>query len=447
MGVLLRIAARNLLQARRRTLLLGVAIAGVTSLLVVLLSLSSGLTETLIRNATTLDTGHVNVGGFYKVRSGTASPMISGAPELRKIIEESVPGLVHVAERQRGWASVVGPTGANLAAAVGGIDIANEPRIKEVLRPAEEREYEEGGAAVVKGSLDRLAEPDTIALFADQARKLEVDVGDVVTMAAPTFRGAQNTADLTVVAVLRNAGMMSSWYLFVPTSTLRKLYALREDNLGAFYLYLDDIERADEVMVQLREAFAAKGHRLMEHQGAPYWMKFESVAGEDWTGQKLDLTTWKDETSYMSWVLAAFDSISLFLVAVLMGIIGVGIVNAMWMSVRERTREIGTLRAVGMSRRRVLAMFLLEGMLLGLAATTVGGLAGAALAAGLGAAGIELADAFRMILMSDTLVLSPRVGHVVGAVLGLSLVTTLATFGPALRASRMRPITAIHHLG
>jgi ABC-type lipoprotein release transport system permease subunit len=120
----------------------------------------------------------------------------------------------------------------------------------------------------------------------------------------------------------------------------------------------------------------------------------------------------------------------------------------MWMAVRERTREIGTLRAIGMSRRRVLGLFLCEGLLLGLAATVVGALVGAGLGLGLDALHVELSnEAARMILMSDTLHLRVSGGQVFGAVALLTVLTTLATLGPALRASRMRPITAIHHLG
>jgi ABC-type lipoprotein release transport system permease subunit len=294
----------------------------------------------------------------------------------------------------------------------------------------------------------RLAEPGTIALFADQAKKLEVGVGDTVTLSAPNFRGTSNTADVVVVAVLRNVGVMSSWYLFTPASTVRGLYSLKEDNAGVLLLYLKDIARADETMAKLRAAYLEKGYRVMEHQGDPYYMKFETVAGEDWTGQKLDLTTWSDEVSFLRWIIQAFDSISLFLAAILMGIIGVGIVNAMWMAVRERTREIGTLRAIGMSRRRVLGLFLYEGLLLGFGATLLGALVGAGIGLGLDALHLELAnEAARTILMSDTLHLRVSAAQVVGAVAILTVLTTLATFGPALRASRMRPITAIHDIG
>ena len=77
----LTIAFRNLVQHQRRTLFLGLAIAAVTALLVLLTGLSTGVRETMIDTATTLSTGHVNVGGFYKV---TAGPGGAGGDRLQE---------------------------------------------------------------------------------------------------------------------------------------------------------------------------------------------------------------------------------------------------------------------------------------------------------------------------------------------------------------------------
>ena len=78
MTQLLLIALRNLGSHKRRTLLLGGAIAGVTALLVVLMGLSNGIQTTTVETATTLMTGHVNVAGFYKVTAGQSAPVVWG---------------------------------------------------------------------------------------------------------------------------------------------------------------------------------------------------------------------------------------------------------------------------------------------------------------------------------------------------------------------------------
>ena len=77
MRTLVLIAARNLVQSRKRSLMLGSAIASVTLLLVLLGGLASGIQSTMLRAATTLATGHVNIGGFFKITTGQASPVVT----------------------------------------------------------------------------------------------------------------------------------------------------------------------------------------------------------------------------------------------------------------------------------------------------------------------------------------------------------------------------------
>ena len=88
---LLLIALRNLGSHKRRTLLLGGAIAGVTALLVVLMGLSNGIQTTTVETATTLMTGHVNVAGFYKVTAGQSAPVVTGFPALQQKLLQEVP--------------------------------------------------------------------------------------------------------------------------------------------------------------------------------------------------------------------------------------------------------------------------------------------------------------------------------------------------------------------
>ena len=99
----LTIAIRNLVQHRRRTLFLGAAIAAVTALLVLLSGLSTGVRETMIDTATTLSTGHVNVGGFYKVTAGQAAPVVTDYKKVLAVVEKAVPEMDYAVERGRGW--------------------------------------------------------------------------------------------------------------------------------------------------------------------------------------------------------------------------------------------------------------------------------------------------------------------------------------------------------
>src|SRR5271169_6106578 len=107
MSQLFLIAFRNLLTHRRRTLMLGGAIAGVTMLLVVLLGLLNGIRSTILESATTLMTGHVNVGGFFKVTAGQSAPVVTHYQKVLDLVRAKVPEIDFVTERGRGWAKAV----------------------------------------------------------------------------------------------------------------------------------------------------------------------------------------------------------------------------------------------------------------------------------------------------------------------------------------------------
>lgn len=445
MGVLIQIALRNLMKARLRTLFLGSALGLVTTLLILLLALSQGVTDTMIRSATTLSSGHVNVAGWFKAKVGDAAPLVTDRTELRKIVEANTPGLDYVVDRGRGWGRVISDT-SSLNSGLTGVDIADETHLAERLQLAPESDYKEGGRDAIVGDLNGLAREDGMLLFAAQAKRLEVDVGDVVTVTVELLSGARNTSEFTVVAVAKDIGMLSNWSVFVNQAGIRKLYALGPDVTGALEIHLTDHTKSTEVMKHLRGVLAEKGYEVMDHDPQAFFMKFETVQGEDWTGQKLDLTIWRDEVSFMAWLLLLIDAGAFLLMVILSLIIAVGITNSMMMSVRERTSEIGTLRAIGMSRSRVLVMFLMESILLGLGSTLLGGLLGMGIAAAVDAAQFTITSvAVQAILMSDKLHLVATPGQLIGAMLAFSIVASLASFLPAFRASRLQPVKAIQH--
>ena len=430
----LQIAARSLVRHTRRNLLLGGAIAAVTALLVVMGGLTEGIRDAMLESATTLMTGHVNVGGFFKITSGTAAPLVTDYQAVLAETRRLVPEVEYVTVRGRGWAKAVSET-SSMDLVLGGVDIAREPGLRRVLR-------------IEEGNLDDLARPGGILLFEDQAKRLQVRTGDAITLSAPTARGVSNTADVRVAVVARNVGILSSFNAFLPTETLLRLYQLNPSSTGAIQLYLRDVSKAGQVAARLRSGLAEAGWRVMEADPAPYWEKLMGkVNSEDWVGQKLDVTTWEDEMTFMSWILKAVLALTAILIFILLVIVVIGILNTLAIAIRERTREIGTLRAIGMQRRRVLWLFLLESALLGAAGAVAGALAGAGVAAAVNAAHVAVPESVQMFLMQQHLTMTVLAPAVVRDVAFVVAVTTGAALLPALHAARLKPITAMHHVG
>jgi putative ABC transport system permease protein len=430
----LQIAARNLTRHTRRNLFLGGALAAVTGLLVLLGALTSGMEAAMMQSATTLMTGHVNVGGFFKITSAATAPLVSDYPRVLEEVRRHAPEIEYVTVRGRGWAKAVSEA-TSMDLVLAGVDVREEPTFPEVLRMRE-------------GRLEDLAQPGTVLLFEGQAERLKVKVNDVITLSAPTARGVNNTADVRVAAIARNVGLLSAFSAFIEAGTLRELYGLNVATTGAIHLYLEDQRRAPAVAARLRAALAGAGFRVMDPEAQPYWMKLmQTVPSEDWTGQKLDVTTADDEMGQFKQFILALRVVTNLLVIILMLVVVIGILNTLAIAIRERTREIGTLRAIGMQRRKVLWLFLLETALLGATGCAAGALAAAGIGAALNSAGITLPESAQIFLAQErlTFLLAPRA--ILADGLLLAGITVAASIFPARRAARLRPVTAMHHVG
>jgi len=430
-----RIALRSLFQHRRRTSFLVVAIAGVTGLMVLLTALSTGVSETMFRTVTTLSTGHINVGGFYKVTANQSGPVVTEYTKVIDVIRKNVPELDHLTHRGRGWAKIISDSGSTQAG-MAGIDIDNEPDFKRSVK-------------VLSGNIEDLAQPNTMLVFESQVERLKVKVGDAVTISAQTNRGVANTIDCRIVAIAKDMGLLSKFGVYLPVNTIRALYQLRPDTTGVIHIYLKPgaLDDAGAIAARLRKTLEISGYRVREPDANPFWLKFQSVNREDWTGQKLDVTTWDEEFSFLTKTLMIVDGLKFVLLVILLAIVIIGIMNTMWIAIRERTREIGTLRAIGMQRWGVLRLFLLESFQLGAIGTMLGALVGAGVALLLNSAKIDLPLTVQLFLMSDTLYLAVHADMLVRAAIMITFITTLAALYPAYRAARLRPVSAMSHFG
>jgi len=152
--------------------------------------------------------------------------------------------------------------------------------------------------------------------------------------------------------------------------------------------------------------------------------------------------------STLSGTLTTFFTI-IGLVALLAG--GFGVVNTMMISVSERTREIGTLKAIGARQGQIMKIFVSEAFLIGVIGACTGILigllvsfalpsfTGAASTSGLGGAGV-------VGLFRGTLTASISPGLVLlSLALGIS-VGVIAGLYPAWRASKMNPVEALRHV-
>lgn len=130
----------------------------------------------------------------------------------------------------------------------------------------------------------------------------------------------------------------------------------------------------------------------------------------------------------------------LFLIVV---VAAFNIVSTLVMVVVDRTREIGILKSMGMTNRRILHVFMLQGVWIGVIGTTVGTILGCVLS--------WILDTYEIIRIPpdvyfiDRLPVSLQLPDVVFIFLASIAVAFAATIYPAIQASRLEPVEAIRH--
>ncbi len=150
---------------------------------------------------------------------------------------------------------------------------------------------------------------------------------------------------------------------------------------------------------------------------------------EDKMGDTVTVISFESAQELVGEVLGTIEAVLGGIAAISLIVAGVGIINTMTVSVLERTREIGVLKAIGAKSRDVLFMFLSEAVVTGLAGGVAGSIFGVALSQ----------------IIGDYINLPPSPSIALGVyVVGFAVVTSVVSgLYPAWRASNLNPVEAL----
>lgn len=250
------------------------------------------------------------------------------------------------------------------------------------------------------------------------AEILSLKEGSDASVLVSTIHGQANASDLVVsdVFVTGNAGTEDK-FLYVPLSLARTLY--------------DADERADRLTILLPST------NLLEEQRAAL---LQSLNG---AGFQVKISTWQELSAFYRQVKSMFDMIFGFLLVIVITIVVMSITNAMSMSVVERTKEIGTLRAIGMRRSGIVRLFAAEAVLLVVLGCAIGLLL--TLAVRYGVHGLDISYQPPNSTDRVPLLIGLDIGKSAIAASVLSMLGVLAAYVPAWRAARNPIIDSLAH--
>jgi putative ABC transport system permease protein len=398
MTTLLLIAIRNLLRNRRRTAItLGAMLLGVT-VSVVVRGLLNGIDEGMRDQAIQASSGAVQIHRAGYLENVLSTPLGLDMPAGEELLHQvrGVPGVAAAAPRLQ-FAGTLSVGEESVFLAVQGLD----PVAEAAVCPLRAETLEPGS---------RFGDPAGVVLSRPLLEATAARPGTAAVFLAPDQDGALNGVEARVTGGLRGGGLESRTGL-VPLALAQELLRM-PGRATEIAVAVKDLRQAPEVAARLRQTL----------------------------GERFEVHTWDQVLGGVKDAFARHDLVSRIIAVVFVVLMLLGISNTMLMSALERTREIGTMMAVGLRRSRVLRLILFEALVLGAMGSGAGGLLGALIIAWL---------AHRHIVVSSPVGLafhfvpSVSAGYVVTLVAVVAVGAVLSSLYPAWRASRLRPVQAL----
>jgi putative ABC transport system permease protein len=185
-----------------------------------------------------------------------------------------------------------------------------------------------------------------IGLSTGLANKLDLTFGSDAIAMAPTVEGQINALDAQVFQMFKAPNeAIANQLMIVTLKFAQTLYDT--SSVDRLTVLLDDTEKTEKVRASLTQMLTQRG-------------------------MKVEVKTWREIATFYDRTKNMFDIIFLFIFVIVFVIVVMSVINTISMAVMERTREIGTFRALGIKRRSIVLLFAIESAMLGLFGSVLG---------------------------------------------------------------------------
>lgn len=581
MKLILSLSLRNLFRQKRRSFLLGIAICFGMSILVIVNSFSHGMTDNLLNGKIIYLTGHIEVAVMEKSRM--LNRIIRDKDKLINIIKSNIEGIKEINESFAIYTRIIG--------------IGRADNLVIVASNGKKETMEFLRSEKLSGEVNDFLRSDIenpVIIYSDKAKFLNVKVNDILKIRLTTVTGQQQSARLTVVAILKTTNMLESFTVYANLRDLKNLLCLRPQETGALqinfnklddpkfvikqadklhnflkpgmavisgsisnrkftdqatvlgistsedskklltqnlklirggipdgksekcamitsdlakklylkegdsfilnhkkkfedktaentyrvaaifdsdkipsknlvllqedYFYKTYLEDMPEDIDKTKEAYIQYTKSALSPVLAPEYKLLSRTANEEdlrrklvnmsktrWKGPTMDVHTMYESASQILDLEQALNYITLIAVLVLFFIILIGVINTLRMTIRERTREIGTVRAIGMQKNDVRNSFIMETVLLSFF-SCIGGIILSFVMMWIASQfTIEIDSVLTLFLVHKHLYFLPTFGSITGNLLLILFITAVTAYFPSRRAANLSAAEALRH--
>jgi len=424
-GAILRIALRNLVRQKARYRILGLAIAFGCAVITIVYGALGGMRQSLEEKA------KIYYGGDFSILGNVKNSDLEIA-DPQEVIDalEALPGRPVRASPRIDYRT-------NVFLSFGG-DSVHLRMVTGVAWDREERNfrtfnYVAGGPAGMKGS-------NGILISAPVAKMLRARIGDDLLLLVDTTTGQRNSASLTLRGIYKDSSLFGYYTSYMDIDYLRQAILAAPGSatyVGGYY------QRNEKAAFPLKRIQATLEKTLpMFPLFAVKTELYATRDASDWKGVKYSLIGLDSHIAQINQVVEVITLLLFALACLLMGTVVLGVVNTYRVVVFERTKEIGTMRAMGMQRPIVVRLFLLEAGMLAVVASILGVAIGIGILSLLSTIDLSWLPGFDVFLSNGRIAWEMAPGAMLAVALVMLAAVLAAAAGPSARASSIEPVQA-----
>lgn len=409
---LFKIAIRNLMRYKRRTLLTSSLIAVGVMFVLVFVAASGSFKYIMIGQITDSMLGHLQVHKRGYVASIDSLPLtlnLSAKQEekLEKTIKE-IPEIEAFSPRIKFggmFSNFIETTNIRINGVYPDKEVATVPLFLSRIK--------QGEKAIKK---DEILIPELLA------NGLKVKVGDTVVVIATNRDGSVNGKQFVVGGIIESVTGPGGRDGYMHIEDAVEVLRMEEMEISEVAVRLKDFGKLNAVNDKMDKLLSKE----LNKQGKPIF----------------DVRTWERLSPFYN-VARMIDVMTFFIKIMLIAIVLISIMNVMIMAVFERIREIGTIAAIGTMPEKILSLFLIEGFSLGVSGAVAGNILAIIIVFVINVVKITF-DFGRQ----TGLALSPslKVDDMIFISAIAIIASVIAALQPALKASKMEPVEALRHV-
>ena len=405
MGIFIKLAWRNMFRNKRRTILASLAIGVGLAALIFTEALVLGMEDNMIQSATStfLGEGQIHLEGYQETRKveQTINDLDTVAAQL-----ESSPQVKAFTERLMSFGMATSPSNVQSVSVVG-VDPENEKQLSMI------------DEAIVEGAYFTGDNPRNILIGTELADILDVELNDRLVVTLSEAHTGELVQEMFRITGIFKFGVdeMDRGMGFIRLSKARSMLGLPGE--------------AHEIAIQF-----VKGEQIGQEKDALFWHEFSKYGNvaEGWAELQPQLSSMLEYTQVTTY----------FMGAILFGVVILGIINTLFMSLHERMFEFGVLRAVGTKPREMGKLIVYEAACLSMISIVVGIILGYIITwittlTGIDYTGIQFAGVTFRKMLYPVMNLRMFIEYPVY----VFLFTTVTGLYPAWYAARMKPAEAM----